>query len=187
LRGGGEAGAVPMTKSEVRAVCLSKLQLTEDAVCWDVGAGTGSVSVEMALLAKKGTVYAVERREDALALLEENKAAFGVENLIPVAGVAPECCEKLPAPTHAFIGGSSGNLREIVALLLEKNPGVRIVAAAVTLESAAELTGIIKEYNFTEHEIVSLTVARDRRAGRYHLMTGQNPVYLFTMQREAAV
>ncbi len=187
LRGGGEAGAVPMTKSEVRAVCLSKLRLTEDAVCWDVGAGTGSVSVEMALLAKKGTVYAVERREDALALLEENKAAFGVENLIPVAGVAPECCEELPAPTHAFIGGSSGNLREIVSLLLEKNPGVRIVAAAVTLESAAELTGIIKEYNFTEHEIVSLTVARDRRAGRYHLMTGQNPVYLFTMQREAAV
>ena len=187
LRGGGEAGAVPMTKSEVRAVCLSKLRLTEDAVCWDVGAGTGSVSVEMALLAKKGTVYAVERREDALALLEENKAAFGVENLISVAGVAPECCEELPAPTHAFIGGSSGNLREIVALLLEKNPGVRIVAAAVTMESAAELTGIIKEYNFTEHEIVSLTVARDRRAGRYHLMTGQNPVYLFTMQREAAV
>lgn len=186
-RGGGEHGVVPMTKSEVRAVCLSKLRLTEDAVCWDIGAGTGSVSVEMALLAGRGTVYAVERREDALALLAENKAAFGVENLIPVAGVAPECCEVLPAPTHVFIGGSSGNLRDIVALLLEKNPFVRIVAAAVTMESAAELTEIVKKYNFTEHEIVSLAVARDRKAGRYHLMIGQNPVYLFSMQREATV
>ncbi|MBQ7491388.1 MAG: precorrin-6A reductase [Clostridia bacterium] len=183
LRGGGESGTVPMTKSEVRAVCLSKLRLTEDAICWDIGAGTGSVSVEMARLARRGSVYAVEQREDALALLAENKAAFCAGNLIPVAGVAPECCADLPAPTHAFIGGSSGNLRDIVALLLEKNPAVRIVAASVTMESAAELINTVKEFDFTEHEIVSLTVARDRKAGRYHLMMGQNPVYLFTMQR----
>lgn len=80
LRGGGRTGVVPMTKSEIRAVCLSKLQLPEDAVCWDIGAGTGSVSIEMALQAWRGQVYAVECREDALELLRENRRRFGAEN-----------------------------------------------------------------------------------------------------------
>ena len=81
---------VPMTKSEIRAVCLSKLQLPEDAVCWDIGAGTGSVSIEMALQAWRGQVYAVECREDALELLRENRHRFGAENLKIVPGTAPE-------------------------------------------------------------------------------------------------
>lgn len=179
---GGEGRAVPMTKSEVRAVCLSKLRLTADAVCWDVGAGTGSVSIEMALQARRGQVYAIERREDARALLEENRARFHAGNLTVVPGCAPEVCEGLPAPTHAFLGGTSGRLREIVALLLEKNPRVRIVAAAIALESVGELTACMKEFPFTHTQVVSLSVARDRKAGGYRLMTGQNPVYVFTMQ-----
>lgn len=172
-----------MTKSEVRAVCLSKLRLPDNAVCWDIGAGTGSVSIEMALQAYRGQVYAVERREDAVALLEENRRRFGAENLTIVPGLAPEACRGLPSPTHAFIGGSSGNMREIIELLLEKNPNVRIVATAISLESISELTSCIKEFNFTDTEVISLTVARDKRAGSYHLMTGQNPIYLFTMQK----
>ena len=182
-RGSGEEGVVPMTKSEVRAVCLSKLDLTEDALCWDVGAGTGSVAIEMARLAKRGHVYAIERKEAALALLEKNKAAFGTDNMTIVPGAAPEACAGLPAPTHAFIGGSSGNLKEILALLLEKNPAVRIVATAVSLESAAELTGCMSSFEDGEAQAISLTVARGRKAGRYHLMNGQNPIYIFTLQR----
>ena len=173
---------VPMTKSEVRAVALSKLQLTENAVCWDVGAGTGSVAIEMALQAKKGQVYAIERKDTALHLLEENAEAFSTENLTVVSGCAPESCEGLPAPTHVFIGGSSGNMREILSLVLEKNPHARIVATAISLESIGELTDCMKAFPFTETEAVSLSVARDRRAGAYHLMTGQNPIYVFTMQ-----
>lgn len=179
---GGEGRAVPMTKSEVRAVCLSKLSLTADAVCWDVGAGTGSVSVEMALQARRGQVYAIERQEGALALLEENRARFHAENITVIPGCAPEVCEDLPAPTHAFLGGASGRLREIIALLLQKNPRVRIVATAIALESVGELTACIKEFPFTHTQVVSLSVARDREAGGYHLMAGQNPVYIFTMQ-----
>ena len=180
-RGGGET-VVPMTKSEVRAVCLSKLRLTEDACCWDVGAGTGSVAIEMALQARSGCVWAIERREDALALLAENCRALGAANVRIVPGTAPECGADLPAPTHAFIGGSAGNLREIIALLLAKNPAVRIVATAVSLESVAELTACSRAFGFTDTETVSLTVARDKKAGPYHLMAGQNPIYLFTMQ-----
>lgn len=180
-RGGG-AAPVPMTKSEVRAVCLSKLALTERAVCWDIGAGTGSVSVELARLAERGWVYAVERKAEALALLRENKDRFAVENLTIVEGEAPECCAHLPAPTHVFIGGSGGHMRELLALALEKNPAVRLVAAAVTLETVAELTACIKELPFTAAEVVSVQIAQGREAGAYHLMTAQNPVYIFTMQ-----
>ena len=171
---------VPMTKSEVRSVCLSKLQLTADAVCWDVGAGTGSVAIEMALQAVRGSVWAIEREADALALLEQNRAAFGTQNLHPVSGSAPEACRALPAPTHAFLGGTGGQVREILQLLLEKNPQVRIVATAVTLESAAALTACMRDFQFSE--CVSLSIARARAAGPYHLMAGQNPIYIFTLQ-----
>ena len=173
---------VPMTKSEVRCVCLSKLALTEKAVAWDVGAGTGSVSIEMALQARKGAVYAIERKDTAVEILQENVRKFRTSNLTVVPGIAPEACSVLPAPTHAFIGGSSGNMKEIIALLLQKNPKVRIVATAIALESIAELTACVKHFGFEEAEVVSMTVARSRKAGPYNLMTGQNPIYIFTMQ-----
>ena len=174
--------AVPMTKSEVRAVCLSKLRLTKYAVCWDVGAGTGSVSVEMARLAREGAVYAIERSPDALALLRENAACFGLDNLRVIAGEAPAVLNDLPAPTHVFLGGTGGHVRDILELALKKNPAVRIVAAAVTLESIAALSDCRKQFPFAESEAVCVSVSRDRAAGSYHLMLGQNPVYLFTLQ-----
>ena len=174
--------SVPMTKSEVRAVCLSKLTLTEKAVVWDVGAGTGSVSIEMALQARKGHVYAIERKEVAVELLHENCRKFRVNNLTVIPGTAPDACADLPAPTHAFIGGSSGNMKEIIKLLLQKNPQAQIVATAIALESIAELTDCLKCFAFEETEVVSMSVARSRKAGPYNLMTGQNPIYIFTMQ-----
>lgn len=179
---GGEGAVVPMTKSEVRAVCLSKLRLTERAVCWDIGAGTGSVSIEMARLARKGTVYAIERRTDALELLAENRRRFGLENIHIVEGNAPDCCGDLNAPSHVFIGGSGGNMDDLLTLALKKNPAVRIVATAVSLETVAELTAAMKKFAFAETEVVSLQVVQGRAAGAYHLMTAQNPVYIFTMQ-----
>ena len=111
-----------MTKEEVRTVSLSKLRLTADSVCYDVGAGTGSLSVEMALRAHQGQVWAIEKKEDAVELIHRNKVKFAADNLEIVEGLAPEALKDLPAPTHAFIGGSSGNLKEIVKLLLEKEP-----------------------------------------------------------------
>ena len=174
--------SVPMTKSEVRSVCLSKLALTEHAICWDVGAGSGSVAIEMALQAVSGEVYAIERKDTAVALLRENTRRFGLENLTVVPGLAPEACRELPAPTHVFVGGSAGNMRQILEGVLGKNPNARIVATAVTLESVAELTQCMKDIPFAFTEVVSMSVARDRKAGPYHLMMGQNPIFIFTMQ-----
>ena len=171
---------VPMTKSEVRSVCLSKLRLTKDAVCWDVGAGTGSVSIEMAMQASCGAVYAIERNEDALALLARNKASFALSNLEIIPGAAPDACRDLPAPTHVFLGGTAGNLDGILSAALDKNPQVRFVATAVSLESAAALTARMK--NFAVSECVSLQVCKAKAPGPYHLMQGQNPIYIFTLQ-----
>ena len=162
-------GKAPMTKEEVRCVSLSKLRLQEDSICYDVGAGTGSVSVEMALRADQGQVFAVEKKDDAVALLYENKQRFATDNLEIIKGEAPEALKELPVPTHAFIGGSSGNLKEIVALLLEKNRDVRIVINCITLETISEALEILKEYDFADQKQCSLQPP-DQKIGRYHLM-----------------
>ena len=179
-------GKVPMTKSEVRSVSIAELELTEDAIVYDIGAGTGSVSVEMALRADQGQVFAVEKKDDAVALLYENKQRFATDNLEIIKGEAPEALKELPVPTHAFIGGSSGNLKEIVALLLEKNRDVRIVINCITLETISEALEILKEYDFADQEAVQLTASRSKEIGRYHLMMGENPIYIITCQSPRA-
>ena len=175
-------GKAPMTKEEVRCVSLFKLQLKKDSVCYDVGAGTGSVSVEMALRADQGQVFAIEKKEEAAALLAENKRKFAVDNLEIIKGEAPSAMEELPAPTHAFIGGSSGNLKEIVALLLKKNEKVRMVVNCITLETISEAIELLKEYQFEVQEVVQLAAARGKKLGSYHLMMGENPIYIITCQ-----
>lgn len=171
---------VPMTKSEVRAVTLSKLRLIKNALCWDVGAGTGSVSLEMAEAAEDGTVYAVEKKPEACELIEQNKRHLGVTNVQVIQGTAPDALRDLPAPTHVFVGGSGGELKEILALALEKSPAARIVVNTVTAETFALALDAMKTLPVTEVEMVELSVSRGRPVGGYHLMTAQNPVYLFS-------
>ena len=180
-------GKAPMTKTEVRTVSLSKLRLPKDAICYDIGAGTGSVSVEMALRASEGAVYAIEKKEDALALLHENKKKFALDHMQIIPGTAPEALKELPVPTHAFIGGSSGNMKEIVELLLNKNPQVRIVINCITLETVGEALACIRELEKQEtyeceSEVVQLCASRSKNIGRYHMMMGENPIYIITVQ-----
>ncbi len=173
---------VPMTKSEVRAVTLSKLRLPKDALCWDVGAGTGSVSLEMAEAAEDGHVFAIERKKEACALIEENKRHLGVTNVTVVEGSAPVALVDLPAPTHVFIGGSGGELQEILELALRRNPEARIVLNTVTAETFALAVTALKALPVRDVEIVELSVSRGRKVGGYHLMTAQNPVYILSCQ-----
>ncbi|MBQ1310204.1 MAG: precorrin-6A reductase [Blautia sp.] len=173
-------GKAPMTKEEVRCVSLAKLRLQEDSVCYDVGAGTGSVSIEMALRASEGKVYAIEKKEDALSLLQENRLRFAADNLEIVPGTAPEAMEALPAPTHAFIGGSSGNMKAILSLLLQKNPRVRVVVNCITLETVTETLSALKELPVADTDIVQLSAARAKTIAGYHMMMGENPIYIIT-------
>lgn len=169
---------VPMTKSEVRSISLSKLRLHQDSVIYDIGAGTGSVSIEAALQAPEGYVYAIEKKEEACALIEENKRKFHAANIEVVSGLAPEALEELPVPTHAFIGGSSGNMKEILLLLLQKNPKIRVVINCIALESVSETLDCMKSLPVTDVDIIHVSSARSRELGRYHMMTGMNPIYI---------
>ncbi len=179
-------GEVPMTKLEVRSVSLSRLELKRDSVVYDIGAGTGSVSVEAALLASEGRVYAIERKREAAELIRENRRKFAVSNLEVVEGLAPEALSGLPAPTHAFIGGSAGNLKEIVQVLLEKNSTVRVVINAIALETVAEASGLIRELPVEDVSVSQIMASRGKRLGGYELMTGLNPVYIISFVGKGA-
>lgn len=176
---------VPMTKSEVRSISLSKLRLHADSVMYDIGAGTGSVSIEAALQAPEGYVYAIEKKEEACALIEENKRKFHAANIEVVSGLAPEALETLPVPTHAFIGGSSGNMKEILQLLLQKNPKLRIVINCIALESVSETLDCMKSLPVKDVDIIHVSSARSRELGRYHMMTGMNPIYIVSCTGDA--
>lgn len=173
-------GKIPMTKSEVRAVSLSKLELKRDSVVYDIGAGTGSVSVEAALAAPEGHVYAFEQKEEGCELIRQNQEQFGIANLTIVPGKVPESIRDLPAPDRVFIGGTGGNLEEILDTIRELNPHAGIVLNAVSLETLAQVTEYVNRHRLPA-EIVSLQVARAQLLGGYHLMQGMNPVYVITM------
>lgn len=171
-------GEVPMTKREIRSIALSMLAPAEDNVCWDVGAGTGSVSIELALICRQGQVFAVERNEDALKLIEMNRKAFGTYHLEIVAGAAPEALAELPAPDRVFIGGSGKQLEAVLGVILEKNPSASVVVTAIALETAYEAVRLLEGFGFHGVEVVQAAVSRGKKAGNYHMMMGQNPVFV---------
>lgn len=175
-------GQVPMTKSEVRAVTMSKLNLREDSVVYDIGAGTGSVSVEMALCAYRGRVYSVECMPKALELLVANKAKFMADNLEIIEGKAPDCLEQLPPPEVVFIGGSKGKKEDIIKTVLKKNPKARFVCNIISLESLFEMLSIVEKHHLNRLEITQISVARGHVIGDQHLMEGLNPVFIVSFE-----
>ena len=173
-------GAVPMTKEEIRTLVVSKLQLSTHHIVWDVGAGTGSVSIQSALSVPKGRVYGVEKNADAILLMHQNKSKFQADNFTIVEGTAPDALDALQTPDAVFLGGTAGNMEQILRTALEKNPAVRIVVTAVTLETVAEATRVFALLNLTDVNMVQIAVTGTRQAGKYHLFQGQNPVWIFS-------
>lgn len=172
-----QRGQVPMTKAEVRAVILSKLALRPEAICADIGAGTGSVTVEMALSAWRGRVYAVERGQEGADLIRENCRRFHVGNVTTLLGTAPEALADLPPLDAAFIGGSGGRMGAILDAVLGKNPAARVVVSAIALETVQQTMEAFARYGI-QPEIVQVSVARTRPAGGLHLLMAQNPIFL---------
>ena len=179
-------GDVPMTKQEVRAVALAKLRLTATDTVWDVGAGTGSVSIEAALVARAGSVWAVERNAAGVRLIRENADAFGCGNVHAVPGVAPEALAKLPAPDVVFVGGSAGELPSIVEAALEKNSQVRLCVPCVTVETLTEACALLSGSRFKGFEACQVSAARAEAVGSHHLMKAQNPVFLVSARGAGA-
>ncbi len=171
---------VPMTKQEIRAVSISKLMPQETDIIYDIGAGTGSCSIELALQAKRGMVYAFERNPEALSLLGKNKALFNVENLTIVSGEASANLAKAPVPDCVFIGGSGGNLCKMLDFIYSKNPACRIVINAISVETLIETAEYYKQHSEYALDIVNVFAARAKKLGAYNLMMSQNPVYIMT-------
>lgn len=169
---------IPMSKEEIRELSICKLRPTKNAVIYDIGSGTGSVAVEMALLDASIQIFAIELKSEACELIRKNVVKFNLSNLTVIEGTAPDALADLPAPTHVFIGGSAGRLEAIIKTLKAKNASVRIVINAVTLETVAEINGVLKKYNISNPDIVQVSVAKAKKAGDYSVMHGQNPVYI---------
>ena len=171
-------GKVPMTKKEIREVSICKLRLYPGAVVYDIGSGTGSVAVEMADMSPDIEVFALEQKPEAVELIEKNKEKFHLDNITVIKTKAPEGLMDLKMATHAFIGGSGGNMKEIIETLYQINPGMRIVINAVSIETLCEIKEIILAYPVCDTEFVQLQVSRVKELGAYHMMQAENPIFV---------
>ena len=170
---------VPMTKEEIREISICKLGLRTDSVLYDIGSGTGSIAIEAASLSDDIKVYAIEQKEEALSLIASNKEKFKLDNIEIVKGQAPDSLANLPCPSHAFIGGSSGRMKEILDYLRSINPSMRIVINAISLETVSEIKEIMKGYSICNQDLVQVQVSRANKVGNYNLMQAENPVWIF--------
>lgn len=178
-------GKVPMTKEEVRAVTISKLRLKEDSVMVDVGAGTGSISIEAAHICTNGEVIAIERNADGIELIKQNSENFGVP-LKTLHGNAVERLKEIEQFDRAMIGGSGGELKEIIKLCDEKltQDGICVVNC-ITVETLYEAIKYLKETGFHDIDVLSMNVSRGKFVGRYTMMEGLNPIYIISGMKKA--
>jgi precorrin-6Y C5,15-methyltransferase (decarboxylating) len=169
-----------ITKQEARALSLAKLRLKPDATVWDIGAGSGSVGLEAARLAPLGHVWAIEKNAGDAANARANAAHFRITNHTLMDGKAPQHLDGWPNPDAVFIGGSGGELGELIGLILGRlNPGGRLVMNFVTLENLAAATSALSAAN-AGWDVVQLQASRSQPILDMHRMAAQNPVWIVT-------
>ena len=173
----------PMTKEEIRAVTLSKARIKKDSIIYDIGAGSGSVSVEAGILAENGRVYSIEKEAERLGVVRRNIRNFGLLNVIPIQGEAPDALDDLPEADRIVIGGSGGRLKDILLKCSEKlmKDGI-VVINAVTLDTLNEACRVLDDTGF-EFGITQVSISRARRAGKRRIMSAMNPVFIIDARR----
>lgn len=173
-------GNIPMTKEEIRAVVIAKLRLKPGQIVFDIGAGTGSISIEAAFQVGNGIVYAVERKGEAISLIKKNAANFGLDNIELVSGEAPQVLAGLPAPNRVIIGGSGGYLQQMLKIVdnkLKKRGRIVITAVTInTLNQAIEYLGGLQY----QVDICNIAVTRTKKVADYHMFAALNPVYIIS-------
>lgn len=170
-------GEVPMTKQEVRAAVLAKLAPNPSDILWDVGAGTGSVSIELALAASWGRTYAIECNEKACDLIRVNREKLGAWNLKLIEGAAPQALDGLEVPDAVFIGGTKGSMENVVSLVLDRNPKARICISAICIETLYQAVKALQNRGI-QPEVIQISISRGKAAGSLHLLMANNPIFL---------
>ena len=169
-----------ITKHEVRAVSLAKMCLTDESVLWDIGAGSGAVSIEASFLVRKGRIYAIEKNDADVAVIRKNLRKFHVPNVEVVQAFAPDGLDKLPDPTAVFIGGSGGRMEEILNLVGRRlKPGGRIVINIVALENLGAAVNALKGRGFMP-DVTLVNVARSTKVAELTRFEALNPVFVVT-------
>jgi precorrin-6Y C5,15-methyltransferase (decarboxylating) len=171
-----------ITKHEVRAVSLARLQLARASVVWDIGAGSGAVGLEAARIACDGHVHAIEKNADDVAIAARNRRALGVRNYTLVHGKAPAGLEAWPDPDAVFVGGSGGELAQLVATILGRlKPGGWLVMNFVTIENLAAAVEALKAAG-ARWDVLQLQAARSKPILHMHRMAAENPVWIVAAQ-----
>jgi precorrin-6Y C5,15-methyltransferase (decarboxylating) len=167
-----------ITKQEVRAVTLAKLQLQNDLVLWDIGAGSGSVSIEAGNLMPNGKVFALEKNPQYLVFIRENLRKFSAGNVMLIEACAPDGIDDLPDPDRVFIGGSGGMLEEIIEAVDKRlKPDGLIVLNAVTLDTLTKAVEFLEDHGYGV-EVCCVNVANTRHLTEYKMFEAHNPVYI---------
>ncbi|MGL5544216.1 MAG: precorrin-6Y C5,15-methyltransferase (decarboxylating) subunit CbiT [Cetobacterium sp.] len=175
---------LPMTKQEIRAISVAKLQLKDDSILIDVGAGTGTIGIEAATYLRNGKVFAIEKEEKGIETLKENIQKFRLDNIEVLVGRAPAIIPNVEYD-RMFIGGSTGSMKSILEHFLKySKTDARIVINAITLETLGDATKLLKELSFKNIEVVNVVVSRGKNIGPYTMMYGENPIYIITANKE---
>lgn len=169
-----------ITKEEVRVITLAKLQLRHDMTLWDIGAGSGSVSIEADHLLPNGRIFAIERNAQCLQFIRDNLRKFNARNISLVEGEAPDCLETLPDPDRVFIGGSGGNLWDILKTVDERlSADGRIVLNAITLDTLTSAMDFFDNAGY-DVEVTVVNISRTRPFTDYKMFEANNPVFILT-------
>lgn len=173
-------GNVPMTKEEIRVLSISKLRLNKDSIIWDIGAGTGSVSVEASFVSTEGSIYAVEQNPEGIELIKANTDKFGCKNIKIIYGKAPVILKDLPDPDRIFVGGSGDATEEILDISLKRmKMGGVIVVNSITLDTAYISEKILKDRGL-DVESICVNISVSKNAGNKTMMIARNPVFIIT-------
>ncbi len=175
-------GKVPMTKTEIRVQVLAKAQISKYDLVVDIGAGTGSISIEAAGLASEGVVYSIEHNPEAQELILANQLKFGVQNLRLIPGAAPDVFGELPQVDVCIIGGSSGRLSEILETIPLVDGG-RIVITAVTIETVAQGLKLLADLNYQDIDTVSIQAVRWKTVKSLHMAQALNPIFIISARK----
>ncbi len=174
-----ERDKVPMTKEEIRKLSICQMRLKEGDVIYDIGSGTGSVSVQIASLSSSLRVFALECDPQATVLTRKNIEKATLSNVVVVETMAPDGLDALPKADACFIGGSRGNLGKILETLRAINPAMRVVMNAVSMDSICEMYGLLKSFVVRDLSITQISVTKTKEIGQYQMLNANNPVFLF--------